>query len=178
MSKQQLAEDAEFAAIQTVFEALNRLKPDSRQRVVEYVTARLEISTLREDRTESTPRKIGEYENTSRPEKKALLQAPLGTFAEFFDVARPKHHPTRALVAAYWLQVCKGASNFNSFSINKALKDLGHGIPNITVAIDSLKRKKPALVVQLTKGGKSRQARKTYKVTVAGSKAVEKMISG
>jgi hypothetical protein len=37
---------------------------------------------------------------------------------------------------------------------------------------------KPALVLQLKKAGKSRQARKTYKVTVAGVKAVEAMLRG
>jgi hypothetical protein len=62
--------------------------------------------------------------------------------------------------------------------VNKELKNLGEGILNITSALDALKAQKPALALQLKKAGKSRQARKTYKVTVAGLKFVENMIRG
>ncbi len=82
------------------------------------------------------------------------------------------------MVAAYWLQVCQGAESFVSYSVNKALKNLGHGVSNVTGAFDALRRSKPALVLQLRKAGKSRQARKTYKVTKAGVAAVEEMIDG
>jgi hypothetical protein len=58
------------------------------------------------------------------------------------------------------------------------LKNLGQGLANITNAIDGLRNQKPALVLQLKKSGKSQQARKTYKLTVAGIKAVEVMIDG
>ena len=39
---------------------------------------------------------------------------------------------------------------------------------NITAALDDLKEVQPQLVLQLKKSGKSRQARKTYKISVAG----------
>ena len=55
------------------------------------------------------------------------------------------------------------------------LKNLGHGIPNVTKALDSLKGQSPALALQLKKAGTSQQARKTYKITVAGIKQIEAM---
>jgi hypothetical protein len=39
-----------------------------------------------------------------------------------------------------------------------------------------LKSQKPALVVQLKKSGSTKQARKKYKLTTAGKKAVEQLI--
>ena len=106
-------------------------------------------------------------------------QAPkYETFAELFDAAQPSSNANMALVAGYWLQVCQGQTDFDGQSANTELKHLGRPIANITVAMNSLKSQKPTLVMQLRKSGKSQQARKTYKVTVAGIKAVEAMING
>ncbi len=74
--------------------------------------------------------------------------------------------------------MCQGADSFDSQSANTALKNLGHAIANITMALGALIKQKPALVLQTKKSGKSRQARKTFKLTVAGIKAVEDMING
>jgi len=95
-----------------------------------------------------------------------------------FDVAGPKTNMERVLVAAYWVQVCGGADHFSGYTVNQALKDLGHGVANVTTALDSLKGQKPALVLQLRKAGTSRQARKTYKVTNAGVESVKGMLRG
>lgn len=54
---------------------------------------------------------------------------------------------------------------------------LGHKIPNITDAIDTIREAKPALILQLKKAGTSRQARKTYKVSHEGIRSVEAMIT-
>jgi hypothetical protein len=76
------------------------------------------------------------------------------------------------------LQVCQGAESFDAFSAHKELKNLGQGVGNITIAIDSLKSQKPALALQLKKSGKTQQSRKTYKITVAGINSVASMING
>ena len=178
MNTPKFAPDAEFAAIQTVFAALTPLEPDSRQRVVEYVTSRLDISTVHTARTDSGQGKDGGHEGDLEPDNQSNPQDTFESFAELFDAAQPHDNPHKALVAGYWIQVCGGADSFSSFLINKALKDLGHGLSNSTAAITRLKAKKPALVVQLAKRGTSKQARKTYKVTVAGIRDVEKRISG
>ena len=177
MEKQENRFDDELTVIQTVLETLNPLEPDSRQRVVEYVAARLEISTAREGPPDLAPGRVEDNEIAPESGKKTTPQVDFDTFAELFDAARPHDNGQKALVAGYWVQECDGADTFSGFSINKALKDLGYGILNITNAFDSLKRQTPALVVQLKKSGKSRQARKAYKITKAGIKAVETMIS-
>ena len=178
MDDRNTAPDVEFAAIQVVYKALESLDADARRRVIEYITARLEIATP----TPFTPRPAGIANDDEVDEvvlKAEEAGAPkYGSFAELYDAAQPKSNADKALVAGYWLQVCQGSESFDGFSANKELKNLGHGINNITNAIDSLKGQKPALVLQLRKSGKSQQARKTYKVTVTGIKAVEAMING
>ena len=99
-------------------------------------------------------------------------------FADLFGAADPSTHAEKALIAGYWLQVCQGAESFDSQSANKELKNLGHGLPNITHALTSLKETKPALVQQLRKSGSSQQARKTYRVTVGVIDKVKGMVNG
>ena len=97
------------------------------------------------------------------------------SFAELFDAANPISERDKALVAAYWTQVCENVSAFPAQSLNTLLKDLGHGIGNITEALTALKNEKPALVLQLKKAGTTQQARKTYKLTLEGAKRVAAM---
>ncbi len=53
---------------------------------------------------------------------------------------------------------------------------MGHGVGNITTALTNAQKHKPALVRQTSKSGKSRQARKTYKLTTAGVKYVREKV--
>ncbi len=101
-----------------------------------------------------------------------------GAFADLFNAANPKTEKDKAIVAAYWAQICQNAGSFQSQSLNDGLKDLGHGIGNITEALNQLKNDHPALLLQLKKSGSSRQARKTYKLTQEGIKRVESMVQG
>ena len=178
MTENESAPDKEFAAMKTVYEALQPLDENSRQRVVDYVASRLEISIKKS----TVPAVVGadteaDGGDLGRDEL-SPSESEYETFAELFDAAGPRSNADKALIAAYWAQVCEGSDSFDGFTINKALKDLGHGIPNITNAIDALKNQKPALALQLKKSGKSQQARKIYKVTAAGEKYVEAMTGG
>jgi hypothetical protein len=172
------AEDAEFAAMQTVYAALRGLDEDARDRVLTYVTHRLGISTSARRQADGNGDAGEEIEDTQGL-KREEAQAPKYTaFGELFSAANPKTQPDKALVAAYWLQVCQGVEAFDSFSANRELKQLGEGLDNITGALTALKDQRPSLVIQLKKSGQTRQARKTYKVTVPGIQAVEKMLNG
>ena len=144
--------DTEFAAIQSVFRALEPLDPRSRERVFEYIAARLGISAVRRARSSSS---AGDEENGGEPilEEDLAPEPEFATLADLHDAAGPGLDKDRVLVAAYWLQVCKGEENFVGYSVNKALKDLGHGVSNVTGAFDALRRQKPALVLQLKKSG-------------------------
>jgi hypothetical protein len=62
--------------------------------------------------------------------------------------------------------------------LNTNLKNLGHGLSNVTDALTSLINRKPSFVLQTAKSGKSRQARKKYKLTRAGLDEVRRMIQG
>jgi len=99
-----------------------------------------------------------------------------GELAELYAATNPESDADKALVAAYWAQFCEGKAEFGSQEINAALKNLGHPIGNITGAFDNLKARKPATVMQLKKAGTTKQARKTYRLTLAGKSAVEAMV--
>ena len=99
-------------------------------------------------------------------------------FAELFEATNPSTEREKGLVAAYWAQICQAQPSFGSQALNDALKDLGHGVGNITDALSALKDERPALLLQLKKSGTSKQARKTYKLTQEGIRRVQSMIVG
>jgi hypothetical protein len=84
--------------------------------------------------------------------------------------------PTRALVAGYWFQVVEGRQGWGGADVNGELKNLGHALANVTKTLDSLMKRKPALVIQTAKG-RSRSARKTYKLTTEGVRVVRNMLA-
>ena len=153
------AYDKELKAFQDIHSVLSPLDAEVRGRVLKAVVALLGMETANNDH---------QIEGDS-----TFL-----TFAELFDRANPSTVATKALVAGYWLQVCEGGETFTAQMVNKELTNLGHRIPNITSALESLKALKPSLALQLKKGGNSRQARKTYKLSASGEQQVKNMING
>jgi hypothetical protein len=99
-------------------------------------------------------------------------------FAELFHAAGPRQAPEKALVGGYWLMTGDGKGEFTGMELNTNLKNLGHGLSNVTDALTSLINRKPSFVLQTAKSGKSRQARKKYKLTRAGLDEVRRMIQG
>lgn len=106
------------------------------------------------------------------------IKGKYATLADFYHAANPTQENDKALVVGYWAQVLQGEGDFDAQSINKELKDLGHGVANITSAFDSLMARKPQLVIQTKKSGTTKQARKKYKLTLEGQRSVERMIGG
>jgi hypothetical protein len=174
MSAKAIAPDGEFEAIKVIYTALEPLDDEARARVITYIISRFDVAP----KVEGEEGIEGSNINRILPETQGS-EVRYSTFAELFDAAhQPQSASNKALLAGYWLQVCEGQGDFDSQSANKELKNLGEGIVNITIAMNSLKSQKPALAIQLRKAGKSQQARKTYKITVAGMSAVESMIKG
>lgn len=103
---------------------------------------------------------------------------PSSSLPDLYAAVSPASDASRALVVGYWFQVTQGEQDLDGFQINKELKHLGHGVTNITTALSSLIQRKPQLVIQTRKSGNSKQARKRYRLTDAGVKAVERMIAG
>jgi hypothetical protein len=98
--------------------------------------------------------------------------------SDLIDAANPTNGLDYVLLGSYWFQEVQGAESFTGQQVNSMLKDLGHGAANITTAYNSLKSRKPPLARQIQKSGTSQQARKQYRLTAEGIKAVERMISG
>lgn len=160
--------DIEIDGMSLVYAALKDLEKDQQQRILSWVADRLALGTASLGNTRSA--NIGSYDET-----------PPGQFADIaglYDAAGPKTDSQRALVAAYWFQVIEKQPSLDAHALNSALKNLGHGLSNITDALSSLMKRKPSLALQTQKMGKSRQARKKYKLTTAGVRVVESMIRG
>ena len=99
---------------------------------------------------------------------------PYSEFHELFDTARPKTGSEKALVAAYWIQQIQGNEEWDSFIVNKELKNLAEASTNITRDLDVLVKRIPRWVHPIRKEGSSR---KTYKLTPPGINAVERMLA-
>jgi hypothetical protein len=170
--------DPEVAAIGKVNEALLPLDPAVRQRVLHWAAMRFEVTL---PKTKATGRgDDDEEEQEEQDDGQSETETP-GAFADvasLYDAASPTTEADKALVVGYWFQVVQGNADFTGFEVNKALNNLGHGVKNITVALGSLIDSKPSLVIQTHKSGKSRQARKKYKVTGEGIKRVKQMLAG
>lgn len=162
----------EVTAMKEVAEALKRLSPEGAARVVRWA-----MDAHRVGGSKASGRTGQGHGGEARVTAEGNgHEVEFGTLAELFAAADPQTDVDKTLVAAYWTQFKEGATEFTAQQINNDLKHLGHGIANITSALDNLKAKKPALVIQLKKSGTSRQARKTFKVTVAGKEAVELLV--
>jgi hypothetical protein len=159
----------EVGAMAVVENALEPLGPDERGRVLRWAAERFGI-LLRQD-TKSFDGKV-DLRNRG-----GSLENPTDV-GEFYAQAAPTTEPERALVVSYWVQEVQGAGEFDSQTVNTQLKHLGHGVSNITRALDDLKNQKPQLVIQIQKSGKAKQARKRYKVTAAGRTEVQRMLTG
>lgn len=162
---------AEVAAMGAVAEALKGLDSDAVGRVLQWAAGSYG-TTMIAAKTPKVP-----FGGKKQDEGDAESGADeFDAFADLYAVAQPKVDSDRALVAGYWYQFKEGQDDFASQTINTALKNLGHGVSNITKALETLKAQSPALVMQVRKSGSSQQARKKYKLTAAGKKAVELLV--
>lgn len=160
-------DDDELEAMKKIKAALEPLEDAARQRALHWAFSRYRGGTS----AVVMPARLTEPSLEVHPNNSQFAD-----FAELFDAANPSTEKDKALVAAYWIQVCQSVASFPSQTINAELKDLGHGVGNITEALTQLKNERPALILQLKKSGTSRQARKTYKLTIEGVKRVQTMI--
>jgi len=92
------------------------------------------------------------------------------------DATKPASGLERILVAAYFNQVLNDEGDFGSQAVNTQLKHLGFPSANITRDIARLVNRSPKLVIQTRKEGSTQQARKRFRLTNEGVKAVEGML--
>lgn len=172
-----MEKDPELEAIRAALDALTPLEDEAKERVWAYIGRRLDLVVSPAARKASA---VGD----AAAEDEAASPNPPGSsggsrfeaLGELFAAAQPKTNGQKALIVGYWLQVKNGLADLTGQAVNGELKQLGHGVGNITNALEELKNTKPALAIQLRKSGTSKQARKKYKITEAGIKAVEEML--
>lgn len=167
-------DDSELRAMQAVLTAIDGLDEATKKRIIAWASERVGISIGKASPTLSAGSRLASGEDKFQKNQDSRFD----TFAELFNATSPVNNPQKALVAAYWLQACSGQEQFSSQSVNKELQDLGHVIQNVTQAFTQLKERKPALAIQVKKSGKSQQARKLYKLTLAGIDMVNGLLQG
>ncbi len=168
--------DPEIAAMTAISGALKELDDETRGRVLRWAASRYAVKGIKS--SDGGAGEEPEDEADSRGGGSGREQNRYSSIDELFESGVAKTNTQRALLAAYWFQVIEGNVGWQSYTLNVALKNLGIGIPNITDALTTAEGQKPALVMQTSKSGKSRQARKTYKLTTAGVKSVEGLLNG
>jgi hypothetical protein len=159
---------AELKAMKGVADALTGLHKDAVSRVLQWAAGSFGASVVPLPRAKSA--------RTEDEDDDMAAAQEFDSLADLYPAAQPKTDADRTLVAGYWYQFKEGQEEFGSQTLNRALKNLGHGVGNITRALETLKAQSPALVMQVRKSGSSQQARKKYKLTAAGKKAVELLI--
>jgi hypothetical protein len=157
--------DPEIKAMSEISAALGQLEPEGVRRVLKWATERFQIKP-------SAVAGVGQTKETPTGAPQTFEE-----FHELFDAANPVTGMDRALVACYWFQVVLAHEDIDSFQLNKELKHLGHASANITRDLDRLMERSPRLVMQVRKTGTSKQARKRYRLTREGIRAVERMLS-
>jgi hypothetical protein len=163
----------ELQLMQTIYEGLEKHTPEVRHRILTWVLDRLDTPLA--PRLKKHSQEPAQHDLAERtPES----NVPYATFAELYDAAGPTTGGQMALVGGYWFQVCQRQEDFVAADVNNQLKDAGAKVANITVAFNGLIETTPRLALQVKKSGTSKQARKRYKLTTAGIREVERMISG
>jgi hypothetical protein len=170
--RRDIVSDPEIDAMGEVAAALSRLDDDdARARVLRWAADRYSVwvtpaatmrpsSAMLDGSAEDKPQQI--------PDPRDAIEPTFGQFVDLFDAIDPKSDVDKALTAAYWLQIVSKQSSWQSLRVNNLLKDMGHGVANVTSALRSAQERKPALVRQVHKSGRSPQSWKTYKLTTSG----------
>jgi hypothetical protein len=151
--------DPETKAIGEIAAVVTALEEDQRSRVIRYIVDRFKIH--------GTP-PAATRPQVDEPTTEDKDQRSFEDFATLFDACGPNTDSLRALVGAYWVQVCQGNQGFDGQSVNKELKHLGHGIGNITVALNPLIAQKPRTFCSLERAAtQSRRESSTKSLNLA-----------
>jgi hypothetical protein len=165
--------DPEIEAMSQVVAALDRLEDDNdaRVRVLRWAADRYGVTFASVAPGRPSP---GIYEGSAEESSpRASVDArdaepAFEHFVDLFDQVDPKSDVDKALTAAYWLQIVSRQPSWQALRVNNLLKDMGHGVGNVTSALRTAQERKPALVRQVHKSGRSAQSWKTYKLTTSG----------
>jgi hypothetical protein len=161
----------ELEVMGDIAKALSRIPEDgARRRILDWAYSRFNV----------VQGKLGtalSNRPTAAIDGSAVSFQDYASLGDLFAATDPSDETERALVAAIWVQTHEGNGSFSAQAVNGSLTHMGHGVSNITRTLGTLMTTKPRLVIQLEKAGKSRQARKTYKVTLEGERTVRGLLT-
>lgn len=164
----------ELKAMVQLEAGLNVLEPDELKRVLAWAGSRFGVDI----KPPGGARGIAAEEKEQGEDSPKTDDQSYGDLATFYDAASPSTDAEKILVCAYWLQYHENSADVDAQTVNTRLKHLGHQVGNVTRGFNAAKSVKPALLVQTRKEGSTKQARKKFKVTAEGRKAVERMLTG
>ena len=169
-----MEQDREVEAMRQIAVALKSLDEQATARVLQWAADRFKVSSLLNLSEFCPTNRTTTQKNESAQQGEGVVD--FKDLPSLFDAASPSTASEKSLVVGYWLQQIQGMENFGSQTVNSHLKHLGHPVGNITAAFGALKENVPALAHQIGKGGKTRQARKKFKITIEGIRKVQAMI--
>jgi len=176
--------EPEIQAMSECYQALQNLDNEARNRVLNWLAGKYNLSSP----TNAPVIKGSENFDaspfsTTNSDKSTSGSGPIEvsikeyeSVGDIFAKANPKTDAEKVLVVATFLQLKNELQDFVSYDVQKELKHLGHGVTNITSYLGSLESRKPKLIIQTRKEGKSRQAKKKYKVTLEGINVVKELL--
>ena len=153
----------ELDAMKQIAGALDGLDERERERVLGWAASRFELPTA--------------LSRSAAPANDARTAVAPRDFAELYHAVDPEGDAEKALVAAYWLQEVNQVNPFDAQPLNDELKRLGYPVGNIARALGALGDGQPRLVIQVSKSGNTKQARKKYRLTAEGTRRIQSMIA-
>lgn len=168
--------DVEVEAMAAVADALGELEDDARGRVLRWAAERFGVKVGAQPVAGRAGGNATSGDEVT--DEEITAEDPVFEhFADLFNACQPRTGEDKALVAGYWYQSVQGSPTWQSAELQKELKNLGHALPNIAESLSQAIKRKPARVLQLSKAGSSKQARKTYKLTHEGLVYVQGMMA-
>jgi len=162
--------EPEIKALNDIYTILNDLDHEARRRILQWINER-----FASDPTKNMPvRAIKNQESLSGA---SFEFKSFKSIVDIFSKARPKNDAEKVLIVASYLQENKHGEELTAREINMRLNLLGHSVRNITSTIGILIKKRPQLMIQTRKEGKTKQAQKRYRVTAEGFTAAARMIN-
>lgn len=162
--------EPEIKIMNEIYRSLKNLDENARQRIIKWIIDKYSLDLIKHDDVDFIKTK----ENIFTPQFEIKS---FKSVADIFSKAHPKNDIEKVLIVSAYLQENKLGSELTGREINRGLNLLGHGVRNITSAIGSLINRKPQLMIQTRKEGKTKQAQKKYKVTTEGLALATKMIN-
>jgi hypothetical protein len=164
----------EIEAMGAIDNALGSLQADEQKRVLRWAIDKFGAGDVKLESNSGGARHGGFDDRAERNGERGEY----GRISDLMDAANPTTTADHVLVASYWFQILQGQEDFTSQAVNSELKDLGRESKNITDSFNTLMKRTPPAVRQVQKSGSTRQARKKYRLTEPGIRAVQRMIRG